>query len=366
MKYIGIIIFVIYLFAACNGKSTNETSIRFQIDYNNLNELKLSKFVENIKVIKLQMDKNHIIGQILKVQIYNDNIYILDQRSNMLFIYDMTGNFVNTLNKIGQGPDEYLRIIDFDVNENGIYIVDFPSHSVKCYDFDLKLINKISFSLFGFNILAKDHSIWLYNEYSVGSTYFRLYQIDNDANILSESFKQEALDREPKYNWTSSNVFQKYRDEYYYSDRYDNTVFQNNQNDWNEYIKFSFGDKTFPTDKRIFDYDIYGADFPFILRRNLFITEQYVVIDFMYSKDLYHSFYNRNDKSINSGKMKNDIISDYNRFAPRWSSSDYLIETVEAEYVLNEKLKGLITYEKSLSDLKVDDNPILVLYSLKR
>lgn len=364
MKHIGIVLFVICFLTACNNKNINKNGAQLEVDYKNLNKLNLSEFVDDIKVIRLQSTDGHIVGQISKVLVFDNNIYIWDQLSNMLFIYDMNGNILNTLNKIGNGPEEYIKIIDFDIDEKGIYIVDFPSHSVKLYNFNLEFERKIAYSFFGSNILATDESIWLYNEYSVGSSYYRLFRIDNESHILSEYFEQNALAAEPKYNWVSSNVFQKYGDKYYFSDRYSNTIFIYNQNNWNEYVSFSFGNKTFPKEKQIFDYDINAQEFPYIIRREFFITEQYIIIDYIYMNDRYHSFYEKNSATLRSGKIENDIIPDYNRFFPRWSSNNYLIESVDAEYVLN-SFKGLTDYEKSLADLRPEDNPVLVLYSLK-
>jgi hypothetical protein len=134
-------------------------------------------------------------------------------------------------------------------------------------------------------------------------------------------------------------------------------------NEWKEYAKYSFGYKTFPDDKNLFEYDITSPEFPYMLRNNFFISKSFLIIDFMKDNKRYFSFYDKNMQSLKSGKIVNDMTG-CNMFFPRWISNNILIESINSEFLLND-FHTLIEKESSLSNLKMDDNPILILYSLK-
>jgi hypothetical protein len=61
--------------------------------------------------------------------------------------------------------------------------------------------------------------------------------------------------------------------------------------------------------------------------------------------------------------VENDIIPGYDRFFPRWSTNNCLIESVDAGYVVEDF--PVLIKAGSLTDLQPDDNPVLVLYTFK-
>jgi hypothetical protein len=52
-----------------------------------------------------------------------DVMYILDKRNSSIVMFDVNGNYLNQLDRRGNGPGEYLDIADFTVSRlgNGAY-----------------------------------------------------------------------------------------------------------------------------------------------------------------------------------------------------------------------------------------------------
>lgn len=62
-------------------------------------------------------------------------MYVLDKRQKKIVVFDDQGVGLLVLHKVGQGPEEYLQITDFDVDNNGqIYIVDGAGDKLIVYD----------------------------------------------------------------------------------------------------------------------------------------------------------------------------------------------------------------------------------------
>ena len=104
----------------------------------NQKEVLLSAFVENIRIVPLDMDDECLISQIDKVKIFKDEIYILDKTNNAIYIYGMDGKHLRTLFKVGNGPGEYLQLMDFDIYDNQLFVLDYGRCHILKYDCEIK------------------------------------------------------------------------------------------------------------------------------------------------------------------------------------------------------------------------------------
>lgn len=65
------------------------------------------------------------------------------------------------------------------------------------------------------------------------------------------------------------------------------------------------------------------------------------------------------------GEIKNNLINNYNRFLPRFSSENILIEPVNPILLIDSDYSGLKEYFPIVKDVTEEDNYILLLYFLK-
>jgi len=140
----------------------------------------LSDIADSISYIILSKVKNTLIGDLSKIQISGDNIY-LKASDGMIMRFDITGKFLNSFGNIGRGPKEYLLGSIFTTTPDDDKIIIFRSamDSYLIFDPDGNFIETIKFSvprtLFAFRSLSD--SVFLCTFYYVGS-FMKDYILD--------------------------------------------------------------------------------------------------------------------------------------------------------------------------------------------
>ncbi|MGV8096467.1 MAG: 6-bladed beta-propeller [Mangrovibacterium sp.] len=152
MKNICIVL-ILFLLTSCIGqKKEKKKSINSKpiVELNISNELfdenkDYSSLVGSIEVIKLETNVNSLIGDIRKIEFQNNKFYILDD-SQVLYLFNEIGNYLNKLDKRGKGPGEYLEMRDFFVDKDGsIKVLSY--NTILKYDSTLKFLEKKTISI---------------------------------------------------------------------------------------------------------------------------------------------------------------------------------------------------------------------------
>ena len=105
-------------------------------------------FSDRYEITLLETTSGSLIGQIDKIRKFRNHYYVLSSNGKTIHHFDKDGKFVSSLNRQGQGPEEYPRIEDFDVCEadgkTEVWISD--NKSLKVYDAtDFSFKRKISY-----------------------------------------------------------------------------------------------------------------------------------------------------------------------------------------------------------------------------
>jgi hypothetical protein len=374
MKHFIIVIIVcLFLLQACNNKAKVKiTNNILEINSENFEEIKLSDYVSNIKVVKLETSSDIVIGEIMKVQIFDKKIYILDRIYNALSVFDENGKFLHLLRKIGQGPGEYTTLWDFVVTDNGLYLSDM-SIAILHYDHNFNFVKKVVHHTYGGVFITDDEFFWIY-QFPNLSPYNQLVMFDKTGRRIKEYFPKKAS--EDGTNLFSSNSFQMQGTDKYFSPQFGYTIYKLDEtNEWQKFMTFLFRNKTFTGDVNEYfsKYSIApgNPDFPYIVRSDFSVFANMIMIDFAINLTPYCCFYNLKTKETRVGKVKNDLIPNCELIFPIKRNShgnqtgNSLIEFIDAEWVVNGNHKGLCELNKSLENLKEDDNPVLVIYEFK-
>lgn len=86
----------------------------------------LSDIFEPLEIISLETRDESVIQNIDKIEIFGQNIYILDsQGTKGLLVFSIDGKFKYKIGSIGKGPGEYINALDFDVDDSQIRILSF-------------------------------------------------------------------------------------------------------------------------------------------------------------------------------------------------------------------------------------------------
>lgn len=77
----------------------------------------IDEFIDDVHFVQLSSDE--LIGNITKLQIFEDRIYVLDRFSaKKVFIFDMQGKLLKVIDDQGGGPKEYIHLGDMHINED--------------------------------------------------------------------------------------------------------------------------------------------------------------------------------------------------------------------------------------------------------
>lgn len=198
---IGVLIFI-----SCNrnekieDKKNEKEPIEIKIETTNIQDsTEISKIVEEVKIIKLNETEEGLIGGIEKLLLLNNNYVIFDPfYSNRIVIYDINGNFVKSLVKMGSGPKELTKLTEVWINEKEeLEVYDNNLNKILTYDKHLN-ISKTSFlknkKLFGSitkisSLPDKYINFSGYNGFLNNGKYFKMAVLDSAFNIEETYFE---------------------------------------------------------------------------------------------------------------------------------------------------------------------------------
>lgn len=147
-------------------------------------------FSKSYKLLPLETNDACLIGQIDKIKKFKKHYYIASSGSS-IFHFDEQGKFISSLTQKGAGPEEFIRIEDFDVYEvNGkteIWISD--NQSIKVYDaFNGTFLYKKSFPfvIHKFKRLSNSHILLV-----TGQDEYILTLVDGNSQVLKQYLKKE-------------------------------------------------------------------------------------------------------------------------------------------------------------------------------
>ena len=153
-----------------------------QIDIHSAEKCDFTEIIDTLfHVVKLETTQNSLIGEIDKLEISNNYIYITDDMAKSVFRFDMSGNFISKVNAYGRGPGEYLSITASTVLDSTIFIVDNLSYKQLEYCITGKFIRetKLLDKIWANDIFNYNNKIYYVNDWSeteVGN--YRLFSYD--------------------------------------------------------------------------------------------------------------------------------------------------------------------------------------------
>ena len=151
-KYILILLFSLCLYMCDTSNSKNESTELFEMETDHFLKVQSikygdTKYFKSIKIVKLETLDENLIGGIIQLELYDNKFYILDKYLSVsnLFVFDLEGNYLYKIGTRGQGPEEYINISSFfiDEKEGIVNIVDGLTSTVIRYDKEGTFINKI-------------------------------------------------------------------------------------------------------------------------------------------------------------------------------------------------------------------------------
>lgn len=322
-------------------------------------------------IIPLETNNDSFIRKISRIYKTNEEIFILDKTLNKLLVFDIHGNYRCKIENIGNGPREYISLMDFclDTEKEEILLLCDRPYKIMRYKYDGQFVDEIKNTDLFRNIVMNDG-------------YIYCNRIESDKNDLNE-YEIYCMSNhgEPRGNILRrrDNIANKVqhvgsflnRSMYtYYTRRFDNKVYRIIKDELTERYTLDFGKFNAPEhlsqeqDFKKFERECKEKKYIYSITE--FIeNEKYI----MFLTNQAICLYDKN-KSTFTGypTIKNaEFKIESNSFLANGNDDNSIFITINPAMLY--MLKDYIDDNKNITSLfekvKEDDNPILFFYQFQ-
>jgi hypothetical protein len=365
---------------ACNQQTNRiikDSSAAIQIDLDRDDQISFNDVFEKIDIIPLETNEQSVFNDpFSKFFVSKDrHYYILDNQSNSIFVFDEDGLFKKTINKHGQGTEEYLDITDFSFNRfnNDLEILSAWG-TLLVYDSTGEVyIKKFKTGevIHDFNNLTEDIDVFFTGTRENNKMFFFSR---SQQKVIDECFSRpDFVYTETVFKHTNS-PFYIYNDTVCFYDGANGDIFTINpkNRELKPRYQWDFGIHNFDIsllpndkDKRYYmEFSNYGNNqyaFAFLLNAE---NDEYVITRFRFKRKHKTIIYNKRSKEYRIfHKFKEDF-----QCCPIFMNNEYMYSIFTPDYlsiIINEK--GLNEKGREiLNNIKPDDNSVVVRYKFKR
>ena len=148
----------------CNCTQKQKEGI-IQVNLDDAQIINSNLFIDSIRYVKLETTDLSIVSNIRKILMDDERIYILDNLSK-IYVFDKEGKFQYVIDKIGQGPEEYISASNISLNRMHPWIEILDLYSYKVFFYDVKngdFIDSYALIDFSYAIFPMENGFYLSN-----------------------------------------------------------------------------------------------------------------------------------------------------------------------------------------------------------
>ncbi|WP_085537480.1 6-bladed beta-propeller [Massilibacteroides vaginae] len=344
----------------------------------NKNEIRTSAIFSDVELIQLETNDNSLLSNISKSYLGDDHLFI--KSSHELFLFNKTGEFVLKISDMGNGPNEYTRLSDFDVDETmkEIHILDKAQKKVLVYNYRGECLRSFPFDFWAIKlIMGENEKTYLYsgNEDSPSNKYKinvatassfgdRLFQID------SRKKGYLHVNSAQNFYWRNGAI--------YFYEAFNDTIYSLTEGvpqyyiNYDQAISSSFFDRDFQNIMSFFQE--FNKEGFVNSTHNAFESDNNLFFSCFHGGTKYFNVYDKNSKTCFS---YNNIIEDQ-------LFRDYEIPFVDDDFEFWINRENEITYyipaqrikenldnlqdqklRETISSINDDDNPVIIYCKIK-
>lgn len=374
------------------GALDSNRSITISIDPTQESEATL---FQSKKLIRLESNDSNLIGQVRKISITKERIFIADNAG--IFVFDYTGKLISKVKRLGRGPGEYQTLTDFELDtvNNVVEIMDNISRKILRYKASGLFISESSIPLVAvsYTKLGENFLFFSGNEIN-GLSPFSLNQTSGDINFTIEASYFPINIEEARYLHIKFPYhFYYFKDSIRFFKPLNDTIYDIQDRFITPKYIIDFGEKRVNREQLLNRPIQNIIEFFSILKSNEYafnvanVTETgtHLLFTYHYQEKTFHVVFNKlNGKVTQSSKRRFDYFGSLSRASsidnfPKGSFNDQFIEVLESyEFIstidsLKKSLSGVqwSLFESESHELlkfyenaKVGDNPILIFSTL--
>lgn len=345
----------------------------------------LSDFVEYITYLPLATPYDALIDKYPRIFVTKD--YINTVTSNKCLLFNRKdGSFIREIGHKGRGPGEYQSTRGFfnDVITT-YYFTGWNGNLVK-YTMDgvfrgnVKIpgyVDSFDSPSFPMNYSFIDDSIIVCDFLiALGTESSSLMIFSEKGNLLKAFPNHNILKTKQNYTLTTGeSSFYRFNNNLFFQNMYNDTVFQITVDKIIPYFLLNRGKHSPPFESKWWSY---GKQLQsnFISQPTYSENKRFITFNFYLGRDKYFALYDKSRKLLkvvdNKSGIKNDIEGFTDLSFDYLNSEGELIGLIQANDLVNwieknpEKFKVLKPGLKKLHDVKITDNPVIVIAKLKQ
>ncbi len=363
------ILAILLILTSCMSETEVINGSAVKANYDKATQSEIS--IPEIKYIPLETNKSSLIGSIDKLLYKNNHFYILDKRQNEIFIFNQKGKYVSSIKQKGEGPGEYLELIDMDVdNEGNIYVADNGrAQIIKYMGTNAKHYQTIPVKEHFMEFCSlNEHQFILMDVFGSKDRKMKLALFDSNQKTM----KPLLVDSQKTVNELSimrcsKNYLCRSNEHIYYNDRYTPTVYSIDKNGSlqealhitsDKYISYSElkgmennVSRFIQDNNHIKDLiSIYETDSMFVCMPFITPSDEYLFIP----------------KSDASKSFRAKLMNQPKLFGISLPIKGVINNYMVASMNYSDKVKKALPTHAELKKWKEEDNPVLVLFSLEK
>lgn len=356
-----------------------------------------AEYFNSPKTILLETTDSCLIQEIQSLEVYENNIYILDNSANRLYVFDMEGDFLHQIGSPGAGPGEYIQIADFSIDRENHIIYVYDEFASKVHKYNLQTSQYLSSIT-----IQKTGNQNFYIQYTEGNLYLNETAIDGKEpkhllkmlNAQTGKLEEIFLDSK-QFNKGWNLTLRNYHNFFYgkgtkfpkYIEWFMNTILTIDGN--NIYPSYIIQSKDFATENdvkklidtyysndRIYNFESIDSDGKIYHIENFVESDKFVYFRFKKSNSTHHLFYDKKDDTVQfTTKLTNDYFAKgflmnqnfcyYDETGAYGIMQTDFIPLIKEHFIdrgfLNMQLDN---YEK-IKQIAEDSNPIILYYPFK-
>jgi hypothetical protein len=385
-------IFSFILFFGCSDQYDYVERSNTAIENISIGDKEIIKkdLVKNAEFVFL--DNSFLIGEIKRMIFFDDKIFLQDKITDRIIVYTLDGNYLFHIDSKGKGPNEYLEIDDFaiDKKSNCIIIYDSRRHQILTYSIhSRKFIDKQELSFYPTKMACVEDLLFFYNPYTFNypknkDFHYSLISTSKKTKIETKYFRVNTKIGNFLSNPNTQGFF--YGDKITFLDRFDNIIYKIHKDSVFASCKVNFlNNKNF--EKVLYNAIEKGTRNTELYHQcstdigNYCETNELIAFQYLRDKLVYYVVYSKIEKQLmhhsSYAKIFSETLFKKNipfYIPPKMTYENKFISIIPSQLIVSFinnrryyfKMRENMTDEiliDRLENVRMDDNPILVMYN---
>jgi hypothetical protein len=310
------------------------------------------------RLFPLETNDSCLLSSVRIKEVSDNDIWVMNK--NAIYQFNrQTGKLLFTLDRKGQGPEEYISILDFAVDTKSkiLFIYDSQKQKIIKYDFNGVFLGYIENNFIGSFGLIDDNFVVSYSPFSDMSFHIGIY--DKNWNVVKQ-FIPKSIEIKQK-DIFHFDMLSKFNGQYFLKIAFADTVYKINKESFERYLTVSAGSLKPPIEiLTVLSQENKEKRHQYITNEYGKIISKYYFSQYYYQMKVYQDIW---DLSKCALIYRNLRTSPESKSGFPFVLNNKKTIYVEPEFVSDNCLYGIVPVEE-LQDIfpnvKDDDNPFII------